>query len=539
MKLSKAWRMSRIPYGEVVYRSIAEERGRMWWGAFGRKHSGKEAQNNLELTKRALRIAKFDKLIVAVFNVVVSVAPFVSLFLGAGISGLLSAVALSLAATFGFTMLYAIQTFSSFVNAESSVLLSTLPIAQDDFSLITIFSFIRSVDYMVIGSILSQVAVTAYLTLSLVATLVMLAASAVNAVLAVAAALWFAKVFQSNLWRGGRSKTNTVLRLVFILMWGLLLVGVGFMFSIPWYIVPNLENVVLGVSQITSMLLSLILPFSAGIIVGASVYFNVAFTTTLLAAAAFGGYMLLAIAAGKWSLKTVKIISREFGPKMARVATEDFSIETHGPLSAYVLKDLKVASRNPATAFFFALPVIEAAIITLLISNFETLRTSAVLVSTLMGGIFALLLPFALLNAEGRGLEYTKTLPLSSRQIIISKALVSTATYVPVPLALVGLSLVKPITSFSALFIPFFIIIAIASASIFEVKLFLGTVAKGKIVAVVNDLEKLFVGVLTVLLPELAYAALFLATLNHWFSLLAMGGTVLLEIAISSYMLQR
>ena len=72
MKLSKAWRMSRIPYGEVVYRSIAEERGRMWWGAFGRKHSGKEAQNNLELTKRALRIAKFDKLIVAVFNVVVS-----------------------------------------------------------------------------------------------------------------------------------------------------------------------------------------------------------------------------------------------------------------------------------------------------------------------------------------------------------------------------------------------------------------------------------------------------------------------------------
>ncbi len=37
MKLAEAWRLSRIPYREVVYRSIAEERGRMWWGAFGRK----------------------------------------------------------------------------------------------------------------------------------------------------------------------------------------------------------------------------------------------------------------------------------------------------------------------------------------------------------------------------------------------------------------------------------------------------------------------------------------------------------------------
>jgi hypothetical protein len=203
------------------------------------------------------------------------------------------------------------------------------------------------------------------------------------------------------------------------------------------------------------------------------------------------------------------------------------------------LKDLKVASRNPATAFFFALPVLETVIITLLISSFETLRTAVVLVATSMGGIFALFLPLALLSAEGRGLEYTKTLPINSRRIIVSKALVSTATYVPVPLALVGLSSVKPLTSLSTILIPFFIIMAVASASIFEIKLFLRNVAKGKIAAVVNDLEKLIVGVLTILVPEVAYAAAFLKSLDHSFSLFVMGGTALAELTVAVYMLRR
>jgi hypothetical protein len=131
MKLTEAWHLSRIPYREVVYRSLAEERGRMWWGAFGRSHPDKEAQGDVELTKRALRIAKFDKLIVAVFNVIALVIPFTALFLGSPVLGLTSSISLSLAVTFGFTALYAIQTLSSSVSNESSALLSTLPLAKN------------------------------------------------------------------------------------------------------------------------------------------------------------------------------------------------------------------------------------------------------------------------------------------------------------------------------------------------------------------------------------------------------------------------
>ena len=538
MKLSEAWRLSKTCYREMVYRSLAEERGRMWWGAFGRNRQGKESQDDLELTERALRIAKFDKSIVAFFNVVVSLAPFASLFLGSPGFGLTSAISLSLAVTFGFTALYAIQTLSSFMSPESSALMSTLPFDQDEFSLITLFSFIRSFDYMVIGSILSQVVLVAYLTASPVATLIMLAASTANALFAVAVALWFSRVFQRNMLQGGRSKANTVLRLLFILMWGLLLVAVGFLFSIPWYVVPNLQSTLLSAGHVWNSLLGFLYPFSAGVVITASVS-NVTLSTLLVASVAMVGYALLAIYAGKWSLGTVRGISQGVGVNITRVTAMNFSVNPHGPLLGYVSKDLKVASRNPATAFFFALPAIETVLTIMLDSKVGTLRTALVLSGTSLGAIFALLLPLALLSAEGKGLEYTKTLPISSQKIVLPKALVSTATYVPVPIALAILSLFKPLTSSSALLIPFIIVLSVASASILEIKLFLRTAAKGKIASVFNDFEKLAVGVVVILVPEVAYAVGFLATFNHAFSLLVMGAVSFAEFAVAFFVLRR
>ena len=510
----------------------------MWWGAFGRSRQGKEAQDDLELTQRALRIAKFDKGVVAFFNVIVSLAPFVSLLLGSQGFGLTSAVSLSLAVTFGFTALYAIQTLSSFMSPESSALMSAMPLNQADFSLVTLFSFIRSFDYMVVGSIASQVILVAYLTASPIATLIMLAASVMNALFAVAVALWFSRIFQRNMLRGGRSKAGTVLRLFFILMWGLLLVAVGFLFSIPWYIVPNLQSTLLSAGHAWNSLLGLLYPFSSGIVITASVS-PVTFTALLVSSVAMVGYGLLAVFAGKWSLITVRHVSSGSGVNIARVSARDFSVKPRGPLMGYVFKDLKVASRNPATAFFFALPVLETVIITLLDSGVGALRTALVLTGTSLGAVFALFLPLALLSAEGKALEYTKTLPISSRRIVIPKALVSTATYLPVPVALTVLSLFEPLTSPIAILIPFLTVLPVAAASIFEIKLFLRTASKGKISSVLNDFEKLTVGVAVILAPEVAYAAGFLATFNHVFALLAMAAVACLEFAVALLVIRR
>jgi predicted permease len=539
MKLLEAWRRSRLPYKEVVYRSIAEERGRMWWGGFGRSRLGIDHQNDLELAKKALRIAKWDKLLVAIFNVLAAVIPFTAQFFGSPVLGLTSAVSLSLLVTFGFTALYAIQTLSSFISAESSALLAILPMKQNDFSLITLFSFVRSVDYMVVGSIVSQVCLVAFYTGSHVAVLVMFVASVVNEVLAVAAALWFSRVFTKNLSRGGRSRSSAVLRLLFILMWGSLLMSVSFLISLPWYIVPSLDVALFSSSQLSKVFLCLLYPFSAGITItniGSSI---AAGSTALIAAISLMGYVVFAGFTGKWILKTVKRISTGTDVKQSRVTAKDFSIKIRKPLFGFVMKDLKVSSRNPATAFFFALPVLETVILSFLLVNFEVLRASTLLVSTFMGGIFVLLMPLALLNSEGRGQEYTKTLPLDVNRIILSKTLISTLTYVPVPMVLFAMAFLKPLTSPLTLLIPFFVILAIASASIFEIHLFLSSVTTGKISALFHDLKKLVVGVTTLLIPLVAYSITYIISFNHVFAVLCMGGASASELTVAIYLLRQ
>ncbi|MCW4016125.1 MAG: hypothetical protein NWF06_07140 [Candidatus Bathyarchaeota archaeon] len=539
MKLLEAWRYSRLPYKEVVYKSIAEEKGRMWWGGFGRGQLGADAQNDYELTKKALRIAKWDKSLVAIFNVLAAIIPFTAQFFGSPILGLTSAISLSLAVTFGFMALYAIQTLSSFVSAESSSLLSTLPLEQRDFSLITLFSFIRSVDYIVVGAILTQVALVAYITASPLVVLVMLVASVMNAVLAVAVALWFSRLFTKNLSRGGRSKGTTVLRLVFILMWGSLLMGVSLLISLPWYIVSSLETTLLSPNQFSNILFCLLHPFSAGLTIANLSSFVTAGSTALIAAVSMVGYVIVTLFAVKWTLKTVKRISTGGDVKLSRVTAKDFSIKTRSPLFGFVLKDLKIASRNPATAFFFALPVLETVIVSFTIANFEVLRASTVLVSTFMGAIFVLLMPLALLGAEGTGLEYTKTLPLDINRIITSKTLISTLTYLPVPIVLLVMALLKPLSSPLLVLIPFFVMLAIASASIFEIQLFLSSVTKGKISALIHDLKKLVIGVTTLLIPLVGYSTVYLASFSHFFAVLSMAWVSVLELVLAFYLLRR
>ena len=539
MKLTEAWRLSRLPYREVVYRSLAQEKNRMWWGSFGRKQANKDSADDSELTKKALRIAKFDKLIISLFNTVVSIIPFGSFLLGSKTLGLSSSVSLSLAITFGFMALYAIQTLSSFVGAESSVLLSTLPISPDDFSLITLLSFVRSVDYLVVGSVLSQVILVAYLTASPLAIALMFVASLINSVFAVAVALWLSRVFHKNYLRGGRSKRTTVFRGLFVLLWGCLLMGVGLLLSVPYYILPILDKTLLGASTVAGFLLSLIYPFSAGLIVSKLAGSIIPLFTMLGALVAIVFYALGAWFSAKWSLGTVKLIAQGTGVRIDRSRATDFHIKTSGPLQGYVMKDLRVTSRNPATAFFFVLPVFETAIVAFLASNIEFLRASTVLIATSMGAIFALLIPLALLNSEGKGIEYAKTLPITSQRMVSAKALITTATFFPVPIVLLCLALFKPPTSWFTILIPFFMMISIVSASIFEILIFLRSVGKSRIAGVVNDVEKILVGFLTIVVPEVAYVTVFLFSFNHAIATLSMCGTALAELCIALFVLRR
>ena len=148
-------------------------------------------------------------------------------------------------------------------------------------------------------------------------------------------------------------------------------------------------------------------------------------------------------------------------------------------------------------------------------------------------------MPLALLNSEGKGLEYTKTLPLNLNRIVTSKTLVSTLTFVPVPLVLLVLAFLKPMTSPLLIIIPFFSILSIASASIFEIQLFLSIVTKGKISALIHDLKKLVIGITTLVVPLLFYAVAYAVSFSHIIGVLSMAVVSFSELALAFYTLKR
>ena len=82
-------------------------------------------------------------------------------------------------------------------------------------------------------------------------------------------------------------------------------------------------------------------------------------------------------------------------------------------------------------------------------------------------------------------------------------------------------------------------IIPIVSASVFEITIFLRYIGKSKIAGIINDAEKLFVGLLTILVPEAVYGMVYLFSFNHAFAILSMGGAALAELWIALHILGR
>jgi hypothetical protein len=520
MRLADAWRMSRIPYGEVAYRSIAQTRNGLWWGSFGKRDPEKAVQSDAEFILRALRIARFDKVIVGVVAIFASLLPFWSSLSGSTTSSIAGAVSLSLSTSFAFVMLYAVQTLSSFLSAESWTCLSTLPLSKPDLSMITLFSFVRTVDYMVLGAVASQVIVMAFLTTSLLGAATTLVASAINMLLAVTLSLWFSRLFYGNMARGGRSKRGTLLRVTFLGLWGLLLVSLGFLFSGTNYMMPFLNNVLAGGANGIGSALAAVYPFSLAIVVAGSAGYTVASPLLATALVATALYVGLAAYLLRWSLGTIREMSQSSGTSRHFARAGDFLLKVRSPLFGYIWKDLRASSRNPATAFFYALPVFETLVVLLSTMNLPVLRASIVLVATAMGGAFTLFMPLGLLNAEGGGLSYTQGLPVKVSTIVSAKAVISTLAFVPVPLIMVALALFKPVTSPFVLLLPIEVVASAAAGSLVEVWLFLGISAETRTSAVLHDMVRLLAGVSLMLLPELAYTGAYIMSFDHALSVM-------------------
>jgi predicted permease len=492
--LSDAFRISRYPYVELAYKSVQLTRG---LGSQQRSSTSSASSfgNSLKIFHSAMNNAKYSKAMMAIFNSIAVAVPFAVYGSNPNLLTLASSVALSLAISFGYFLLYSLQILPSFVSTDPFALISTLPLDKIEFQRVLFFSFFRTVDYLVFSSLASQLLVVSLLTHSLAATLLILLSSIFNLIFAATVGLWLSRIFYRNLSRGGRSKAASLVRFVFLLTWAFAGISVGFVFNFIRFAVPELASVISGNSPETIRLLLLVLhPFSTGLVVASVMYPRLllgSFASNLagqggyarvldsLPFASMGGYFVLAILAARFTANSVLDIAKGGGGRGTKVIREkarEFYLRLRNPLVAYIVKDLRISSKNPATAFVFALPLFEIVLLILSTNQYQALNTSLVLSLTLVGSFFTVMACIALVNAEGSGLDFTISLPITSRTIIVAKALVATIIYIAVPLVLVVVATIRGqllLLGRVSLLAPFVELISVASTCLVVIMFFI------------------------------------------------------------------
>ena len=76
-------------------------------------------------------------------------------------------------------------------------------------------------------------------------------------------------------------------------------------------------------------------------------------------------------------------------------------------------------------------------------------------------------------------------------------------------------SLLKPLASPFSILIPFASILAVAAASLLEVRLFLGFAPRGRATFALQELARMAAGAGVVLLPAVTYVVTYVLTFNH------------------------
>jgi len=498
-----------VSYTELVYRPLLRS-------GYSVKDSGSP-----RAVAGALRGATVNKLIFSLFTMGGAVFPFLLYRLGLASISLEVSVTLSILLVFGYVVLYSVQVLPSFVSSGSFGPLAQLPLTQREVSTVATFTLWRTMDYIVGLSLLTQALTVAYFTGSATATLLVLVTMASASVLAVGTALWLTSVFQRRLEGGSMAGLRGFFRPLLFVLWGLGVMSAVFLFSLVSFVAPPLNALLADPDTPLGAVVSLIFPFSTGLLVASIAGEHLGFLTQVLAAA---GVAAAVVGAALASLGASRIINGVVLPGRAGASRRrdvEYSFPVRSPLSAYVLKDLRVASRNPATGFLFALPVFEVIAVVVPLTATPVIRMSALLVGTQVGGGFALFIAFLLVTVEDLGIERRSALPLNEAIRTLSKVLVSTASYLPVPVALAVVLIAKPSTYGGGVLIPFTALVSVFAACVVEVAVLKALTERGK-GAALRFMAGVGSGECLLTLPAALYTVVFVASRSHALSVEAL-----------------
>lgn len=468
MTVRQAWKWSKPPYVELVFRS-----SRLISNPVS---EGKEAEKRL---KAMLNQTRTSKLVYTLFICLGAGVPFAQYAVDPAPVSLATAVALSLILSFAYLVIYSLLILPSFSDSGAYSLLSTLPLQKRDYARITMLSFLRTFDYLAVGSIIVTVGSVAVLTLSPLASLFMLCSVVMNDILAVFTGLWLARLFYRSISRGGRSRGATVSRTVLIIAWGVAVMSVGFAFNAVVTFLPYINQVLSGnFSLALGVLVALLHPFTFGLVIsslstngflGLGGFGAAAPMFTAISYGAGIAYTLIAFAAATKTFHMISDISHGQGVAIRRETAREFTVKLRKPVSSYMLKDMRIAVKNPSTALILAFPVFGVIVIIVSFGGIAVLSEIDIVMMTMMMSVFSLVAGHLLLEAERRGLDYTLSLPLGRRLVVTSKSIITTLLFLPVPFVLLLMQLAHSGALDFASFVPFVEIPALSAAVTSEI----------------------------------------------------------------------
>ena len=431
MKLREIWKISSIVYKEISFQSIFSLRVGSSLPQRGRTDIKRLVANARTSTLISKLVTTF---FIAIFAFTVFL-PMSSLVPSSTSSAprdvtIIGSVTAFLAVVLFLIVFMGLQVSTGFVSSKMSDVLGAFPLTKQEISSILFVCFLRMFDIPLIAA--AMVFLAAYFLVggSLLGGLLLLLATAITEIFALAVTVGSARFFYSRVaGGGGRSRWQTLVRLLFMVVWILPTFGAYLVLSFAGNIVQSLTSLTQSLSSVLHFIV-LIYPFSYGFLASYLTFPRVPDYTVLgFSIAASIAYVFVALFCYRWVTQTVRTIGGGGALVRGKGIVKDTQIKPQVPWLGIIRKDLRVASRVPSFASLFLLPAMQTIILSISFSSLSNL-TLIVTLSALIGiSMITLLLPPTLLSMEGLASAFTRSLPMKKRTLISAKTMLSLVTY--------------------------------------------------------------------------------------------------------------
>lgn len=429
MKFRQLWKLSSTVYKEMSFQSIFSLRA----GSALPQRGTTDVKRLVSNARVRMLISKLvTTLFIAVFGftVFLPMTAYVPSPTPPREVTIIGSVSAFLAVVLFLIVFMGLQVSTAFVSSKISDILGALPLSKREISNIIFLCFLRMFDIPLIAAI--AVFLSAYFLVggSILGGLFSLTAIVISEIFALALTIGSARFFYSRVaGGGGRSRWQTLVRFLFMIVWILPTFGAYLVISFAGSIVQSFASVTQTFSMILRFL-ALIYPFSFGFLVSYATFFKVTDYVVLgFSIVSSVVYVIVAAFCLRWVTRTVRKIGGGETVATLRGIVKDTQIKPQIPWLGIIRKDLRIASRAPSFASLFLLPAMQTAILAISFSSFRDVGLSVTL-GTLTGiSMITLLLPPTLLSIEGLASMYTRSLPMEKRTLISAKTLLSIVTY--------------------------------------------------------------------------------------------------------------